>query len=78
MDYAGVRMHPQRFAVLAEHVVEEAQRVVATRGAWAVVEMLRVRLSRTVKSKDTTKRSDLIPCVQKWPMGKLCRGVSDY
>lgn len=40
--------------------------------------ILRVRLSRTEESKDTIKPSDLISCVQKWPMGKLCRGVSDY
>jgi hypothetical protein len=38
LDYMGLRNHPRRFAVFAEHAIPEAEEVVATRGAWAIVE----------------------------------------
>src|SRR5215210_872622 len=40
LDYKGLRAHPRRFAVFAEHAIPEAEQVVATRGAWAIVEKL--------------------------------------
>jgi hypothetical protein len=40
LDYAGLRADPRRFAVFADHAIPEAERVVATRGGWAIVEKL--------------------------------------
>jgi hypothetical protein len=37
-EYAGVRADPRQFAVLAEHALEDAERVVASRRGWAIVE----------------------------------------
>ena len=38
LDYMGLRANPRRFAVFAEHAIPEAEEVVATRGAWAIIE----------------------------------------
>src|SRR3954452_5423372 len=37
-EYASLREAPRRFAVLAGHVVPEAERVVAAHGTWVTVE----------------------------------------
>jgi hypothetical protein len=37
-EYAGVRSDPRQFAVLAEHALPDAERVVASRRGWAIVE----------------------------------------
>ena len=37
-EYAGVRSDPRQFAVLAEHALADAERVVASRRGWAIVE----------------------------------------
>jgi hypothetical protein len=37
-EYAGVRADPRQFAVLAEHALPDAERVVASRRGWAIVE----------------------------------------
>jgi hypothetical protein len=37
-EYAGVRSDPRQFAVLAEHALPDAERVVAGRRGWAIVE----------------------------------------
>jgi hypothetical protein len=37
-EYAGVRSDPRQFAVLAEHALADAERVVARRRGWAIVE----------------------------------------
>jgi hypothetical protein len=39
-EYADVRSDPRQFAVLAEHLVPDAERVVASRRGWFVVEKL--------------------------------------
>jgi hypothetical protein len=38
LDYVGVRANPRRFVVFTEHAILEAEDVVATRGAWAIIE----------------------------------------
>jgi hypothetical protein len=40
LDYISLRANPLRFAVLSAHMIPEAEQVVATRGAWSVVEKL--------------------------------------
>jgi hypothetical protein len=40
LDYAGLRADPRRFAVLAEHAIPEAERVVATGRGWATIEKI--------------------------------------
>ncbi len=37
-EYAGVRSDPRQFAVLAGHALPDAERVVASRRGWAIVE----------------------------------------
>jgi hypothetical protein len=37
-DFMGLRANPRRFAVFAEHAISEAEEVVTTRGAWAIIE----------------------------------------
>jgi hypothetical protein len=37
-EYAGVRADPRQFAVLAGHALPDAERVVASRRGWAIVE----------------------------------------
>ena len=37
-EYASVRSDPRQFAVLADHVLPDAERVVASRRGWAIVE----------------------------------------
>jgi hypothetical protein len=37
-DYAAIRATPRRFAVHADHVIPEAEHVVATQGGHAIVE----------------------------------------
>jgi hypothetical protein len=37
-EYAGVRSDPRQFAVLAGHALPDAERVVAARRGWAIVE----------------------------------------
>jgi hypothetical protein len=38
LDYMGVRASPRRFVVFTEHAILEAEEVVSTRGAWAIIE----------------------------------------
>jgi hypothetical protein len=38
LDYMGVRANPRRFVVFGAHAILEAETVVATRGAWAIIE----------------------------------------
>ena len=40
-DYTELREHPRRLAVHPEHVADEADRVVAARAGWVVVETSR-------------------------------------
>jgi hypothetical protein len=39
-EYAEVRSEPRRFAVLAGHAMPEAERIVASRRGWVIVESL--------------------------------------
>jgi hypothetical protein len=39
-EYADVRAEPRHFAVLADHALPDAERVVATHRGWAIVEKL--------------------------------------
>src|SRR4051812_2719635 len=38
LDYMGLRANPRRFVVFSEHAITDAEGVVATRGAWAIIE----------------------------------------
>jgi hypothetical protein len=40
LDYMGLRANSRRFAVWAEHLIPEAEEVVAVRGGWAIIEKL--------------------------------------
>src|SRR4051794_27727043 len=40
LEYAELRAVPSRFAVFADHIIDEAERVVELRRGWALVEKL--------------------------------------